>query len=180
MLFTQLPLQGAWQIDLEKREDERGFFARLFCVDEFMQHGLNTEWAQCNNSMSVKAGTVRGMHFQRAPAAEDKMLRCLRGSIYDVLVDLRSNSTSYGKWTALELSAANRTMAYIPKGFAHGFQTLEDNTELLYFHSEKYTSEHEGGVRFDDPDLAISWPLEIAEISERDKAHPGLEKLEPL
>ena len=180
MIFKQLSLQGAWCIDLEKKEDSRGFFARLFCADEFIAHGLSAQWVQCNTSLTAKAGTVRGMHFQRRPVAEDKVLRCLRGSVYDVLVDLRAGSPSFGKWASLELSADNRAMVYIPKGFAHGFQTLEDNTELLYFHSERYSKAHEGGVRFDDPDLAISWPLSPTDMSERDQSHPSLVQLEPL
>ena len=180
MIFKQLPLQGAWRIDLEKNEDSRGFFARLFCADEFKAHGLSAQWVQCNMSLSAKAGTVRGMHFQRPPVAENKTLRCLRGGVYDVIVDLRAGSPSFGKWASLELSAENRAMVYIPKGFAHGFQTLEDNTELLYFHSERYSKAHEGGVRFDDPDLAIPWPLIPTDISDRDQSHPSLVQVEPL
>jgi dTDP-4-dehydrorhamnose 3,5-epimerase len=180
MRFTSLPLPGAWRVDLEKREDARGFFARLFCAEEFATHGLATHWLQCNTSLSRLAGTVRGLHFQRPPMAEAKLVRCLKGAIFDVLVDLRASSPTYGRWASLELSQDNRSMAYVPPGFAHGFQTLTPDAELLYFHSQVYSPQHEGGLRFDDPDVAIVWPLAVAELSPRDASHPLLSQLEPI
>lgn len=180
MIFTPLPLAGAFRIDLDRREDARGFFARLFSAEEFAAHGLTTTWLHFNTSFSRAEGTLRGLHFQRPPMAEVKMVRCLKGAIFDVMVDLRAGSPSFGQWTALELSAENRCMAYIPEGFAHGFQTLSPNSELLYFHSQIYSPAHEGGLRHDDPHLAIPWPRPVADLSPRDAAHPGLDMLEPI
>jgi dTDP-4-dehydrorhamnose 3,5-epimerase len=180
MIFTPLPLAGAFRIDLDRREDARGFFARLFCTEEFADHGLTTNWLQCNTSFSWAEGTLRGLHFQRPPMSEVKMVRCLKGAIFDVMVDLRAGSPSFGQWTALELTAENRSMAYIPEGFAHGFQTLSPETELLYFHSQVYSPAHEGGLWHSDPNLAIPWPRPVADLSPRDAAHPGLDKLEPI
>jgi dTDP-4-dehydrorhamnose 3,5-epimerase len=180
MIFTPLPLAGAFRIDLDRREDARGFFARLFCAEEFADHGLATAWVQCNTSFSRAEGTLRGLHFQRPPMAEVKMVRCLKGAIFDVMVDLRAGSASFGQWTALELTDENRSMAYIPAGFAHGFQTLRPETELLYFHSQVYSPAHEGGLRHDDPRLGIPWPRPVADLSPRDAAHPGLDTLEPI
>lgn len=180
MIFTPLPLAGAFRIDLDRREDARGFFARLFCAEEFADHGLATTWVQCNTSFSRAEGTLRGLHFQRPPMAEAKMVRCLKGAIFDVMVDLRAGSATFGQWAALELSAENRSMAYIPEGFAHGFQTLSPETELLYFHSQVYSPAHEGGLRHDDPRLGIPWPRPVADLSPRDAAHPGLDTLEPI
>jgi dTDP-4-dehydrorhamnose 3,5-epimerase len=180
MIFTPLPLAGAFRIDLDRREDPRGFFARLFCAQEFADHGLVTTWLQCNTSFSRAEGTLRGLHFQRPPMAEAKMVRCLKGAIFDVMVDLRAGSATFGQWTALELTEENRSMAYIPEGFAHGFQTLSPETELLYFHSQVYSPAHEGGLRHDDPRLAIPWPRPVADLSPRDAAHPGLDTLEPI
>ncbi len=180
MIFTPLPLAGAFRIDLDRREDARGFFARLFCAKEFANHGLTTTWVQCNTSLSRTEGTLRGLHFQRPPMAEVKMVRCLKGAIFDVMVDLRAGSSSFGHWTALELTAENRSMAYIPEGFAHGFQTLSPETELLYFHSQVYSPAHECGLRHDDPRLGIQWPRPVADLSSRDAEHPGLDTLEPI
>jgi dTDP-4-dehydrorhamnose 3,5-epimerase len=180
MIFTPLPLIGAFAIDLDLREDARGFFARLFCAQEFTDHGLATRWTQCNTSFSTAAGTLRGLHFQRPPMAEAKLVKCLRGAIFDVLVDLRQKSPTFGSWTSLELSAENRRMAYVPPGFAHGFQTLVRDTELLYFHSQDYSPAHEGGVRHDDPALNIGWPLPVSDLSPRDADHPDLATLEPM
>lgn len=180
MIFEPLPLQGAFRIDLEPREDERGFFARLFCARTFAAHGLATAWTQINTSATRRAGTVRGMHFQRAPGAEAKLVKCLKGAVYDVLVDLRTGSPTFGRWTGLELTAGNRAMAYVPKGFAHGFQTLAPDTELLYFHDADHSADHEGGVSHADPDLAIRWPLPVADLSKRDAALPPLRTVEPL
>lgn len=180
MKFAELPIPGVFRIDLEKREDARGFFARLFCRDEFAAHGLETTWAQMNDSFSRQAGTLRGLHYQRPPHAETKVVRCLRGGIFDVVVDLRQGSKTFGRWHGLELSDENRTMLYIPKGVAHGFQTLRADTELLYFHSEIYAPGAEGGVAYDDPDIGVAWPLEVAEISGRDRAHSRLRDTDPI
>jgi len=177
MKFTPLPLAGSFQIDLEKREDNRGFFARQFCQKEFIANGLNTEWVQMNISHSVQRGTLRGLHFQRPPKAEIKMLRCLKGCIFDVIVDLRQSSDTYGHWYGVELSDTNRRLLYIPQGFAHGFQTLSPNTELLYWHSEFYSPEHEGGVNLQCGKLNINWPLPVTEISNRDIGFLDLTKL---
>jgi dTDP-4-dehydrorhamnose 3,5-epimerase len=180
MIFSPLPLPGAFAIDLERREDARGFFARLFCAQEFADQGLQTTWVQCNTSFTSARGTLRGMHFQYSPMAEAKLIRCLHGAIFDVMVDVRDGSPTFGRWTALELSAQNRTMAYIPAGFAHGFQTLMSDTELLYFHSQVYSAVNEGGLRYDDPTVAIPWPLPVTALSPRDAAFPGLDMLEPF
>ena len=180
MRFAELPIPGAFRIDLEKREDDRGFFARLYCREEFADQGLNTEWVQMNDSFSRTVGTLRGLHYQRPPHAETKLVRCLKGAIFDVIVDLRAGSDSFGRSQAVELTEDNRTMLYIPKGVAHGFQTLRSDTELLYFHSELYAPGAEGGVRYDDPDIGVPWPLPVAEVSDRDRAHPTLKETEPL
>ncbi len=180
MLFTPLALAGAFRIDLEKREDARGFFARLFCVEEFRAHGLESSWAQMNTSMSRSPGTLRGLHFQRPPMAEAKVVRCFRGAVFDVIVDLRAGSPTFGTWDSLELTQDNRSMVYVPKGFAHGFQTLEPDTELLYFHSAPYSAAHEGGLHHGDPALAIKWPRSVTEISARDASHPTLASTGPI
>jgi dTDP-4-dehydrorhamnose 3,5-epimerase len=180
MIFEPLPLAGAFRIDLEPREDERGFFARVFCRDAFAAHGLAAAWTQINTSFTSRAGTVRGMHFQRPPSAEAKLIKCLRGALYDVLVDLRAGSPTFGHWTALELTAENRRMAYVPKGVAHGFQTLAADTEILYFHDTDYGAADEGGVSHADPGLAIRWPLPVASLSKRDAALPPLASVEPI
>lgn len=178
MKFVPLPLASAYQVDLNKHEDSRGFFARQFCQKEFQAHGLNTDWVQMNISHSAQSGTVRGLHFQRAPEAEVKMVRCLKGAIFDVIVDLRDSSPSYGKWYGTELSSQNRSMLYIPKGFAHGFQTLEPETELLYWHSAFYSPVSEGGLNPECKTLNINWPLTITEMSARDTYFPGLTELD--
>jgi len=178
--FTELPLKLAYTVDLEKRGDERGFFARYWCQNEFSKLGLDANIVQINNSMSRYKGTIRGLHFQRPPKAETKIVRCIRGSIWDVIVDIRSESPTYGDWYGFELNEDNRTMMYIPKGFAHGFQTMVDNVELLYLHSEFYSKEDEGGLLYNDKDVAIDWPMPVSEISEKDKLHPTLNELEPI
>lgn len=159
-------------IEAEKHEDERGFFARSFCRREFEAHGLNTNVAQCNISFNKRKGTLRGMHFQAAPFAEAKLVRCTAGSIYDVIVDLRKGSRSFKEHFATELSAANRKMLYIPEEFAHGFQTLEDNTEVFYQMSEVYSAEHARGVRWNDPAFGIQWPEAQRIMNERDRNYP--------
>lgn len=180
MIFHPLTLHGAFRIALDPRGDDRGFFARLFCTEEFRAHGLVPEVVQMNTSFSREAGTVRGLHFQRAPAAESKVVRCLKGAIRDVIVDLRAGSPQFGQWEAVVLTAENRDMIYVPPGFAHGFQTLLPDTELLYLHGAAYSPDHEGGLAHDDTDLAIDWALPVINLSPRDVALPRLRDLEPL
>ena len=174
MNIKQTPLQDAFIIEPEPFMDNRGVLARVFCKQELQSilHGKNI--VQVNHSMTRQKGAIRGMHFQRPPKAEIKMVKCLRGSVFDVIIDLRKGSSTLLKWHGEVLSCENMKMMYIPEGFAHGFQTLEENSELLYLHTEFYSPEHEGGVRFDDPVLNISWPLEVTDISEKDRTHPLL------
>ena len=172
MLFIETKLAGVYIIELEKREDDRGFFARTFCQREFDAHGLNPRIVQCSVSFNRRKGTLRGMHYQVAPYEETKLVRCTMGAIYDVAVDLRRDSPTFKQWVAVELTADNRTMFYIPEGFAHGFQTLEDNTEVAYQMSEFYHPESARGVRWDDPAFGIKWPEgEIRIISEKDRGY---------
>lgn len=180
MIFQPLSLAGAYTVSLERLEDERGFFARIFCGREFEAQGLETCWAQMNTSYSRHAGTVRGLHFQRPPKAEVKFIRCVRGAVWDVIVDLRAGSDQFGQWTAVELNETNRDAIYVPKGFAHGFQVLKPDTELIYFHSEFYSPEHEGGVHHADPALNIPWPLPPAHLTAKDQAHPPFEQIKPV
>lgn len=172
MKFEPTPLVGAYLIKLEMRGDERGFFARAFCQNEFAAAGLETRIAQINNSSNVRAGTLRGMHYQLPPKAEVKMVRCIRGSLWDCIVDMRPDSPTYRKWFGTELSAENRHMLYVPRGFAHGFITLTDDTEPLYLASEFYAPESERGVRWNDPAIGIEWPREPVEISAKDANWP--------
>ena len=169
MIFTKTPLAGAFIITPERIEDERGFFARTFCRREFEAHGLNPDIIQCNISFNNKKGTLRGMHYQAKPHAEVKLVRCSAGSIYDVIIDLRLDSSTFKKWFAVELSADNRKLLYIPEGFAHGFQTRTDNTEVIYHHSAFYNPDAARGLRFDDPALSIIWPLPVGMVSPRDQ-----------
>ena len=172
MKFIETRLKGAFIIEPERLEDERGFFARTFCQKEFEAHGLNRKVAQCNISYNKHKGTLRGMHYQAAPMAEAKLVRCTRGAIYDVIIDMRHESPTYCKWLAEELNAENSKMIYIPEGFAHGFQTLEDDTEVFYQMSEFYSPEHARGVRWDDPIFGIEWHLNTKIISENDQNYP--------
>jgi dTDP-4-dehydrorhamnose 3,5-epimerase len=173
MIFSETKLKGVYVIDLEKIEDERGFFARTFCQKEFKAHGLNPRFVQCGISFNKKKGTLRGMHFQAPPFQEAKLVRCTRGAIYDVIIDLRSDSPTFKHWVGVELTAENHRMLYIPEGCAHGFQTLEDNAEVAYQMSEFYHPESARGVRWDDPAFGIGWPEgEIRIISERDRSYP--------
>lgn len=172
MRFTPTELKDAYVIDIEQRADERGFFARTWCQNEFAQHGLVATIAQANMSYNHKRGTLRGMHFQRAPHAEVKIIRCTRGAIYDVIIDLRPDSPTYKRWIGVELTARNYRMLYVPEGFGHGFQTLEDETEVAYNVSQFYTPGAEGGVRYNDPAFGIAWPLPVSVISEKDAAWP--------
>jgi len=172
MIFRETPIPGAVLIELEPLVDERGSFARTFAVDEFAAHGLETRVAQCNTSTSARAGTLRGLHYQASPHQEAKLVRCVRGAIYDVVVDLRPESPTYCAWYGVELSASNRTMIFVPAGLAHGFQTLEDDTEVLYQMSQAYFAGHARGVRWDDPAFGIAWPeAEVRTISQRDRDH---------
>jgi dTDP-4-dehydrorhamnose 3,5-epimerase len=168
-----MSLEGAYLIELERREDDRGFFARAWCEREFAAHGLNTRLVQANVAWSRQKGTVRGLHFQRPPHAETKVVRCTKGAIYDVIVDLRPGSPTHRQWLAVELSADNRRMVYVPEGFAHGYQTLVDDTETFYQVSEFYTPAAEAGVRWDDSAFGIDWPHSIgALLSEKDRRWP--------
>ena len=172
MIFTETALKGAYVIDLERRGDERGFFARTFCAEEFGQHGLATTFVQANTSLSADAGTLRGLHFQRAPAEEAKLMRCVAGAMWDVIVDIREGSPTYLQSFGAELSAENGRQMYVPKGFAHGFQTLAPNTMAAYMVDEYYTPGVEEGFRFDDPALRIDWPHAVTVVSEKDQTWP--------
>jgi dTDP-4-dehydrorhamnose 3,5-epimerase len=174
VIFTETPLKGAFILDLEEHRDERGFFARTFCRHEFASQGLNPDVAQCNTSFNLTAGTLRGMHFQRPPQSEAKLVRCIRGAIHDVIVDLRPDSTTYRQHFALELSAANRRALFVPDLFGHGFQTLADDTEVSYQMSQFYAPGSSAGFRYDDPMVDISWPLPVSVISPQDLAWPAL------
>lgn len=174
MRFTESPLRGAFVVELEERTDDRGFFARAFCAKEFADHGINDKVVQANVSYNHVAGTLRGMHYQVPPAAETKFLRCTRGAIFDVIVDLREGSATRGQHFGAELTAANRKAILVPEGFAHGFVTLADESEVLYLVSEFYTPGCERGLRFDDPKLGIQWPRPVAVISEKDASWPLL------
>jgi len=169
MKFIETKLKGAYIIEPERIEDERGFFARTFCQKEFEEHGLNSKIVQCNISYNKRKGTLRGLHYQIAPKAEVKTVRCTCGAIYDVIIDLRLDSPTYCQWIAVELNAYDRKMLYIPEGFAHGFQTLEDYTELFYHMSEFYAPPFAKGIRWDDPVFGICWPLQDPILSKKDR-----------
>ncbi len=168
MIFIETELKGAHIIELERREDNRGFFARTWCQQEFAAHGLAARIVQVNLSYNHSRGTLRGMHFQTAPYAEAKLVRTVRGAIYDVIIDLRPDSPTYKRWIGVELTADNRRALFVPEGFAHGFQTLEDHTDVLYAMSTFYTPLAASGLRYNDPAFAITWPLPVSVISERD------------
>ena len=173
MIFWETRLKGAFVIEVQRLEDDRGFFGRIFCRREFLAHGLNPDVVQCSISFNRKAGTLRGMHYQDAPHAEDKLICCSRGALYDVIIDLRGDSPTRRQWFAVELTGENRRMLYIPKGFAHGFQTLTDNTEVVYQMSEFYHPESARGVRWNDPAFGIRWPApDRAILSDRDSDWP--------
>ena len=173
MRFHRTELSGAVVIELDKQEDERGFFARTYCAREFAAHDLTCNFVQCNLSFNNMRGTVRGMHYQKPPYAEIKLVRCTRGSIYDVIIDLRPQSPTFARHFAIELSAENRLSLYIPAGFAHGFQTLEDGTEVFYQMGNFYEPGSDSGLRYDDPHLSIRWPLPVTAISEKDLNWPA-------
>jgi dTDP-4-dehydrorhamnose 3,5-epimerase len=174
MKFLQTPIAGSCLVQLEAMEDERGFFARAWCAEEFAAHGLNPKVAQCNVSFNARRGTLRGLHLQRKPHEEAKLVRCTAGAIFDVVVDVRPGSATFGKWFGARLTAENRDMLYIPEGCAHGFQTLADNTELFYLMSAPYHAECAAGIRWNDPSLAIHWPSMEPILSARDASHPLL------
>jgi dTDP-4-dehydrorhamnose 3,5-epimerase len=174
MKFVPASLKGVYVIDPEPFADSRGWFARTFCKNEFASIGHDKEWVQLNHSFTNRKGTIRGMHYQLPPFREIKLVRCIAGAVWDVVIDIRKDSETFLQWTAVELSAANRKMIYIPEGFAHGFQTLTDDCELIYHHSSFYTPGAEGGIRYDDPAVAINWPLPLTDISDRDLQHPLL------
>jgi dTDP-4-dehydrorhamnose 3,5-epimerase len=178
VIFTETRLKGAFIIDLDRKTDERGFFARAFCQNEFRDHGLNPVIAQANLASNARKGTVRGMHFQYPPAPESKLVRCTRGAILDVIVDLRPESPTYLEHISVELNEDNMTALYVPERFAHGYQVLRDNTDMTYQASEFYTSSAEGGLRHDDPRLGLVWPLPVSVISSKDQAFRLLREVE--
>jgi dTDP-4-dehydrorhamnose 3,5-epimerase len=179
VIFTETALSAAFIIDLEPREDNRGFFARAFCQNEFTEHGLKPVIAQANLAFNKRKGTLRGMHFQFPPAAETKLVRCTRGAILDIIVDLRPESPTYLQHISVELTADNHRALYVPERFAHGYQVLEDITETSYQVGEFYAPETEGGLRYDDPRLGLTWPLPVTEITEKDRVFPLLSEAEP-
>jgi dTDP-4-dehydrorhamnose 3,5-epimerase len=175
MIFRETKLPGAFEILLEPKRDERGFFARTWCQKEFEAHGLNPRLAQCNVSFNTRRGTLRGIHYQAPPYAETKVVRCTKGAIYDIVVDLRPDSSTFKDWIAVLLTATNRCMVYVPEGCGHGFLTLEDESEIFYQMSEFYSAESARGVRWDDPAFQIAWPEKVEVISERDRTYPNFE-----
>lgn len=171
MIFAPTPLNGCFEINVSPHTDNRGWFMRYYCKDSFLKIGHNKEWNQFNHSFTKNRGTIRGMHFQKHPYQEIKLIRCIQGSIFDVVIDLRKNSPTFLQWYGTDLSADNRKMIYIPAGFAHGFQTLTDNCELLYHHSEPYQPGYEGGISYNDACFNIEWPLPLSVISEKDTSY---------
>ncbi len=172
MRFTRTDIQGVWLVDPDVHEDERGRFFRAWCLDEFAKNGIHFIPVQANMGFSLKKGTLRGMHFQIAPALEAKLIRCTQGAVFDVAVDLRPDSLSYGRWFGAELTQENGRMLYVPEGCAHGYQTLKDETEIFYMASQPYTPTAAHGVRFDDPAFSIEWPLSVTVLSEQDRNWP--------
>lgn len=178
MIFIETKLKGAFIIELERREDDRGFFARGFCQNEFREHGLKALIAQGNIASNAKRGTLRGMHFQYPPAAETKLVRCTRGAILDIIVDLRPESPTYLQHVAVELNEDNMLALYVPERFAHGYQTLRDRTDTSYQVGEFYTPSREGGLMYNDPALGLKWPLPVTAISAKDQKFPLLSEIE--
>lgn len=177
MIFTETKLKGAFIIDIEPLTDQRGFFARSFCAKEFEAHNLNPNLVQCNLSFNSKKGTLRGMHYQMAPFTETKLIRCIRGAIYDLIIDLRPESSTYLSYIGVELTAENRRALYVPERFAHGFQSLSDESEVMYQMGEFHAPEYAFGLRYNDSVLGIEWPLPVSEISEKDLSWPLLESV---
>ena len=180
MKFLPTGLTGAVVIEPEPLRDERGSFSRTFCREEFRAHGIELTVVQCSVSFNVRRGTLRGLHYQAPPKAEAKLVRCTAGEAFDVIADLRPGSPTFGRWFATELTAAGGRMIYVPEGFAHGFQTLRDETELFYMVSESYSPPHARGVRWDDPQLGIRWPMAPTVMSARDRELPALDQAGPL
>ncbi len=174
MKFADTPLSGAYVIELEPFFDDRGFFTRTFCQKEFAEIGFNKKIVQINHSLTRQKGSIRGMHYQLQPDCEIKIIRCVRGKVLDVMVDIRAGSSTFMKWHGVELSQETMRMVYIPEGFAHGFQTLTDNVELIYHHSAFYSPENERGLRYDDEKFAIKWPLPASFVSAKDRNYPFL------
>ena len=175
MIFTETKLKGAFLIEVKKLEDDRGFFGRAWCKNEFEEHGLNANICQLNTSLTKKKGTVRGMHYQVDPYQETKFIRCTKGRIYDVIIDLRPDSPTFMQWIGNELSEDNYKMMYVPENFAHGFVVLEDNSEVYYPVTQFYTPGAEAGIRYNDPAFNIQWPVEISLVSEKDMSHPDFD-----
>ena len=172
MIFKETNIKGSWIIIPEKQEDKRGFFSRTFCREDFNEHALNTTFVQCNTSFNKRKGTIRGMHYQTAPYEETKLVRCTRGTIYDVIIDLRPGSLTFKQWVGMELTQENLKSFYIPRGVAHGFQTLADNSEVFYQMSEFYHPECARSVRWNDPVFSIKWPVPVIIMSQKDSNHP--------
>ena len=180
MKFKETKIKDNYLVYLNKKNDNRGFFARYFCVKDFSKKKLNTKWVQINNSLTYKVGTLRGLHFQKKPNEEVKLVRCVRGSIWDVVVDLRKNSKTFGKWYGEKLTEINRKMMYVPKGFAHGFVSFESNTEILYLVSDYYAPGTEGTLIWNDPNVGIDWPTTPQIISDKDAKGDKLDKITPI
>lgn len=180
MRFQKTDLDGAWLIDLEPVCDNRGFFSRTFCVNEFGARGMETRFVQHSLSYSARQGTLRGMHFQSAPHSEVKLIECTKGAIYDVIIDIRPQSVNFGQWRGYELTSGSRRQLYVPEGFAHGFQTLADDTEVRYLISAMYEPSAAKGLRFNDPAFAIPWPLPVSVISSKDQDWPDFAKAFPV
>lgn len=176
MIFTQTSIEGVFVIEVERITDNRGFFGRLWCKEEMQSRGLDCNISQSNISYSLKKGTLRGLHFQKSPFQETKIVRCTKGAVYDVVVDLRPNSRTFLNWFGIELTEENRKMIYVPKNFAHGFLTLIDHSEVYYMVSEFYKPDFESGLRWNDPTLNIKWPIDVVEVSDRDKQHALIKK----
>jgi dTDP-4-dehydrorhamnose 3,5-epimerase len=177
MRFTPTTLPGVWLIEPERREDERGFLARTFCEREFAAQGLNTRWPQCNLTLTRRRGMIRGLHFQAEPKPEIKLVRCVAGAVFDVVVDVRRGAPTFGRWAGFELTADNQRALYVPAGFAHGFQCLADDCQLYYHMSEFYQPELARGLRWDDPQVGIAWPVAEVYVSDRDRQLPSLAQL---
>lgn len=172
-MIRKLALEGAAEVRLARHDDDRGWFSRWFCQNELDALNLRRPIQQINSSLTQQVGTVRGLHYQRAPFMEDKLVRCLTGRIYDVILDLRPDSPSHGQWDSIELTASDQNMLYVPKGMAHGFQTLEQDVQVLYLHTEYHSPEHEAGIAYDSPELDIPWPLKVSDLSTRDQNLPS-------
>jgi dTDP-4-dehydrorhamnose 3,5-epimerase len=175
MKFTETPLSGAFTVDLEKREDERGFFARVFCAEEFTKHGMESRILQVNNSLSKDVHTLRGLHYQLDPFAETKLVRCVAGALLDVIVDVRPDSPTLLQYFSVKLTADNRRMLFVPRGFAHGIFTLQPDTEIFYMASQRYSPDHERGIRWNDPKIGIEWPDAPVVLSDKDRSYPDFD-----